>query len=65
MKNLILNGITGLALAGVFIFLCCMESKPDGILISLIGLGACFAWIFLFQKANSEFEEGNFNDLDN
>lgn len=65
MKNKILNGITGLASAGVFIFPCCMESKPVGILISLIGLGACFAWIFLFQKANNKFEDGNYSDLDN
>ena len=52
MKNIILKTISNIALVMMMIFICSMDSP--NIIIPIVGMIGCGAWLILFYRVNED-----------
>ena len=60
MKNIILKTISNIALVMMMIFICSMDSP--NIIIPIVGMIVCGAWLILFYAVNEDKLGDDYDD---
>ena len=60
MKNVILKIISNIALVMMMIFICSMDSP--NIIIPIVGMIVCGAWLILFYTVNEDKMRDDYDD---